>query len=355
MIRPPASAAPPRLLTGLLLGLAAAGCSSDFDHVPPPRQGPTGGTGGGSGGGGTGTVDDTGLPVHTDDTGGGGGEGTGDDGSTGVDDTGEAPDPVGQACYLGPDRDDSVCVDVVDYDPAWGSDYSYPEPYGGDPQYDAPARYVDLLSVDADLELAPNFVLGEVMQDWKGRYGVFQTHTLSYLQDLRDLSGGALVVNSGYRNVAYNASVGGVTYSRHQYGDAADLDPSAVSLDTLGELCEDLGASYVGMYSTHVHCDWRYDPLDPAFFDPAKITSLVPAPLPVHTARVELGADGRFTAPATGYDEGEPLRRWVARDLTGAVIGRDEGEVFEAPLGTVRVEVEVGGRWGDRAVWELGD
>ena len=45
------------------------------------------------------------------------------------------------------------------------------------------------------------------------------------LQPLRDKLGMPIIINSGYRNPAYNASVGGVKNSQHLTGCAADIRP----------------------------------------------------------------------------------------------------------------------------------
>jgi len=295
-------------------------------------------------------ADDTGLNEGGDGDGGsdgGDGGGSDDGGSTG--DPGPATDEV---CYPGPDFDWTACVPVHDYDSAWGADYAYPDPYDGDPQYLAPARYVDLQTADPDMEVAPNFVLSELMQEWKGRYGVFQRHVVSYLQDIRDASGGPLTINSGYRNVTYNAGVGGATYSRHMYGDSADMASSVASLDEVAEICEDLAAGYIGMYDTHVHCDWRDDPLDGSFFDGAKGVAAVSRP--VHTAEIRWGGAG-LEAPATGFDEGEPHRRWTARDGMGRELETIVSRTYVPPAEAVSVQVVVGGAHGARASRTLWD
>jgi hypothetical protein len=126
------------------------------------------------------------------------------------------------------------------------------------------------------------------------------------------------------------------------YGDAADMDPSAVSLDRLADLCYAEGADYVGMYSSFVHCDWRDDPLDPAFYEGSR--GAQPAPLPVHSARIVRGPRGLLSAPATGFDEGEPYRLWQAFDAHGALVDSFVGARYAPPRGSVRVQVEVGGQ-----------
>ncbi|MFT4976897.1 MAG: hypothetical protein ACI8S6_002802, partial [Myxococcota bacterium] len=44
----------------------------------------------------------------------------------------------------------------------------------------------------------------------------------------------------------------------------------------------------------------------------------------------------------TGFDEGEPLRRWTAHASDGTVLAEAVGETFEPPAGSVRVSVSVG-------------
>lgn len=53
------------------------------------------------------------------------------------------------------------------------------------------------------------------------QYGV-----TAILQPLRDALGCPIIINSGYRNPAYNESVGGVKNSQHLRGCAADIRPS---------------------------------------------------------------------------------------------------------------------------------
>lgn len=175
---------------------------------------------------------------------------------------------LAQVCYPGPEEDWTACMDVHAAGD-WGADYVYPEPYAENPeQYVAPVRFVDLQEVDAALAVAPNFVVSELMEAWKGRYGVFQPHVVHRLQDIRDTIQAPLTVSSAYRNPGYNEEVGGVLYSRHQYGDAVDIQSEGATLEELADLCWSFGASYVGSdYPAHVHCDWRDEPLDPAFFN----------------------------------------------------------------------------------------
>jgi hypothetical protein len=259
-------------------------------------------------------------------------------------DTGALPETGTQACWLGPARDHAVCVPTVAYDAeAFGADYDYPA--SDDARYLAPARFVDLDAIDPALEIAPNFALDELLQAWKGRYAVLQGHLVDVLQDIRDDIGEPLYLNSGYRSPAYNASVDGASLSRHMYGDAADMTSDGYDVEALGVVCEQWGAAYVGLYEDgHTHCDWRDDTLDPAFYDATRALAGESAP-----PAASLAYDGlRWTAPATGFDEGEPFRRWTATDADGAVLLTATGRAFVAPAGTARVSVRVGGRvWAE--------
>ena len=261
-----------------------------------------------------------------------------DSADTGAFDTANTSD----TCWLGVDRSWTTCVPTVPYDSSWGGDYAYPMPYGGSAQYAVPTRYVDLDALDEELGFAPNFVVNEYMASYKGRYGILQDHMTGHLQDVRDTIDGPLTVNSGYRSPGYNASIGGVDYSRHIYGDAADLQADGWSVEELGDICDGLGAGYVGLYEDgHTHCDWRDDSLDAAFF----ASSRGAAPAPTALIRVHLvQSAGLWTAQAAGFDEGEPLRRWTARDAGGNVIDSATGRQYRAPAGTSSLEVRVGGQ-----------
>jgi hypothetical protein len=247
-----------------------------------------------------------------------------------------------EVCYPGPNEDYSVCLDLVAKSSSW-SGYDYPSHSSA--SYQPPQMFVDLSAADPDQKLAPNFKLDEFMQEWKGRYAMYQPHLVEKLQTIRDQTGGALNVNSGFRNVTYNDSVGGATYSRHMYGDAVDMASSVVSLSSLRTRCQNLGADYVGMYTSHVHCDWRYsNEKDPAFtgnmyFQGGDDHDA----LPVHTAEMVYSGNLLY-ADATGFEEGEPLREWVAFDENGVEMERYIGETYEPPFGAQRVIVEVGGQ-----------
>ncbi len=241
-----------------------------------------------------------------------------------------------QVCYPGSDGFGLTCLQTVVLSPV-PSDYEYPVPL--DSRYPEPSRYLDLDDIDPSLLLSPNFALDELAQSWKGQWAVVQPHAVETLQRLRDVLG-ATVVNSGYRNVAYNTSVGGATWSRHMYGDAFDIAAVSGSLDDVADACDDENAAYIGWYEAHIHCDWRDDSLDPVFYgDRAGGPGVVDE---TPKAASILAAGDLLSAPAEGWDEGEPLREWVALDAAGDVVGSAVGREFAIPIGAVEVEVTVG-------------
>ncbi len=244
-----------------------------------------------------------------------------------------------EVCYPGEDSAYTTCLPLVDHSDEWGPAYAYPVPLDDSPFYRAPVRFLDLSTDEADprLKLAPNFQLDEFMEEYKGRFGLFQVHAVESIQLMREAIGGPLYVNSAYRNVDYNAGVGGATWSRHLYGDAVDIRSDDASLDELAELCEDLGAGFTSVYTSHVHCDWRDDALDLAFYDAAVTAHLME---PASAAVVM--EDERFTVTWTGFDEGTPQIQWTGFSAQGDVIADAQGPSWLPPSSVRWIEVDVG-------------
>ncbi len=260
---------------------------------------------------------------------------TSDDSGT----TGDEPPPdEAVVCYPGPNDDFTTCLPIHPFAPL-PAGYEYPPPYQGNANYRPPVALLDLEEVDLGTYVAPNFQLGELAQLDKGRYAVVQVHAVVSLQALRDQVGG-IGVNSGYRSPSYNAGIpGSATNSRHMFGDGFDLDPLEVGLGTLESACTGIGGVLVE-YTTHVHCDFRNHPVDEEFYGPVP-QATDPEP-PPYEAELVRGDDGIWRAPAEGFDEGEPQRRWTARDAAGQVIGTFVGVELAPPAGTATVEVRVG-------------
>ncbi|MGW1208797.1 D-Ala-D-Ala carboxypeptidase family metallohydrolase [Streptomyces sp. NPDC002499] len=69
-----------------------------------------------------------------------------------------------------------------------------------------------------------------------------------------------ITVNSGFRNIAHNAEIGGASDSMHLYGTAADLDVPGVATKTVYQKAETCGFSGLETYTVdHQHVDSRAD------------------------------------------------------------------------------------------------
>lgn len=83
------------------------------------------------------------------------------------------------------------------------------------------------------------------------------------LQYVRDWLNKPIKINSGYRSVSHNKSVGGSPKSQHLLGKAADIKVKDLSPELVYELLNDLMdkgdilQGGLGLYNTFVHYDIR--------------------------------------------------------------------------------------------------
>ena len=98
--------------------------------------------------------------------------------------------------------------------------------------YLPPQGFVEVTEENASVRLSPNLTLGEfVSKQASGypKYVVLRSSLLLKLENiLRHLNEAGhpvdrFVIMSGYRTPFYNRAIGNVQYSRHVYGDAADI------------------------------------------------------------------------------------------------------------------------------------
>ena len=90
---------------------------------------------------------------------------------------------------------------------------------------------------------------------------VLKAELLEKLQRLRDLAGRPVIVNSGYRNPAYNKKVGGSSTSRHLMGEAADIRVPGLHPDEVAQLAREAGFTGIGIYRSFTHVDVRREPV----------------------------------------------------------------------------------------------
>lgn len=77
------------------------------------------------------------------------------------------------------------------------------------------------------------------------------------LQQLRNLWGKPIKINSGYRCKSHNKKVGGSPNSQHCLGTAADLSISVSQNKQLVDLAKKVGFTGIGTYTWGVHLDNR--------------------------------------------------------------------------------------------------
>lgn len=110
---------------------------------------------------------------------------------------------------------------------------SYPKtPLRGLDVYRPPTGFIEVTPENRDTPIAPHFTLGQFLCKQQGGYPKFVALRerlilkLEYLLQLvngKGIHADSFFVMSGFRTPVYNAALGNVRYSRHQWGDAADI------------------------------------------------------------------------------------------------------------------------------------
>lgn len=110
---------------------------------------------------------------------------------------------------------------------------SYPRtPLRGLDVYRPPAGFIEVTPANRDTPIAPHFTLGQFLCKQQGGYPKFVALRerlilkLEYLLQLvngKGIHADSFFVMSGFRTPVYNTALGNVRYSRHQWGDAADI------------------------------------------------------------------------------------------------------------------------------------
>jgi len=110
-------------------------------------------------------------------------------------------------------------------------------------------------------DLSKNFSRSEFACRCCGRAEV-NPHLVDALQELRDLAGAPIRVNSGYRCPEHNQAVGGAKRSQHLLGNAADIVIKGLSVASMYELAAQVPAfrnGGIGVYPEQgfIHVDVR--------------------------------------------------------------------------------------------------
>jgi hypothetical protein len=98
--------------------------------------------------------------------------------------------------------------------------------------YQAPQGLIEVTPANKDIRVSPHFRLGEFVSKQQGaypRYVVLRPRLLRFLEAILaearrvGVQAEGLTIMSGYRTPYYNARIGQGRFSRHKWGDAADI------------------------------------------------------------------------------------------------------------------------------------
>lgn len=109
---------------------------------------------------------------------------------------------------------------------------------------DAPQGLIRLTEADMDVPVSPNFTIGQfICKQQPGHWPKFVLVTetmlirvevlLAEMQAENMTSAPTFFVMSGFRTPFYNTAIGSARFSRHMYGDAADIYPDVLGGDGL--------------------------------------------------------------------------------------------------------------------------
>jgi len=110
-----------------------------------------------------------------------------------------------------------------------------------------------------NIRLSKNFTTNEFRCKCCGAI-IIEVGLIGGLQQLRDLIGKPIIINSGYRCEKHNKEVGGSPKSQHLLGKAADirtLDMSPVDLAYYAKEIDVFKNGGIGLYPNFVHLDVR--------------------------------------------------------------------------------------------------
>jgi hypothetical protein len=113
------------------------------------------------------------------------------------------------------------------------------------------------LARDGNTQIAKNFKVREFACKDGSDYILIDDKLVHILQDIRDHFGVPVIINSGYRNAAYNKKIGGAKYSQHIYGKAADIVINFVTPEEVASYADSKCIGGVGLYKTFTHVDSR--------------------------------------------------------------------------------------------------
>lgn len=115
------------------------------------------------------------------------------------------------------------------------------------------------LAKDGNKALSANFKVKEFKCQDGSDVVLIHPELVTVLQKVRTHFARPVTINSAYRTPSHNKKVGGETFSRHQYGTAADIVVTGVAPKKVAAFVETLlpGKGGIGIYPTFTHVDTR--------------------------------------------------------------------------------------------------
>ena len=98
--------------------------------------------------------------------------------------------------------------------------------------YVVPDGYIEVTDQNRSTKLSPSFTLGEFVSKQKSKYPKYvflyerlllKLELIKHELNRKGVDAKKIIVMSGYRTPYYNKSIGNVKFSRHVFGDAADI------------------------------------------------------------------------------------------------------------------------------------
>ena len=113
------------------------------------------------------------------------------------------------------------------------------------------------LARDGEKNLTTNFKVKEFRCQDGSDTILIDSDLVNYLQKIREWTGAAVTITSGYRTPSHNASQGGASNSYHVKGQAADIVVSGKTPIEIARLAQTIGMKGIIKYSGFVHVDTR--------------------------------------------------------------------------------------------------
>ena len=112
-----------------------------------------------------------------------------------------------------------------------------------------------------DFYVTKNFKASELACKDENKTLYIDFQSVNKLQQLRDILGVPIIINSAFRTKEYNQQVKGAKNSKHLIGKAFDIrytpELQKYGYDTIRRIAQNIGFNGVIIYDTFIHIDTR--------------------------------------------------------------------------------------------------